>query len=474
MIYGKILIIVLVANFVVLSFIGLIIDSGNVFLRIISKPGIYAVCLILVYVYTWVSRNDVGRLKILPSLFILLVQCLLMFRVMRLSAVIQEGLVQERYRFTVNRTFLWQIGSNINPGEINSRVMVCSLQDKSSCFVFSYSNYLIYNPYMMCNVNGDLFYKSNSEIRFSDLYNNTILNGENISLECKDTIVSKLFEFRERLVNKVHTFIPRPQSSLLSGIIFGIDFYYSKEFSYSIKAAGISHIVAASGFNVSILTIALDKIFRRFEKRTLNLIKITGIWFYALLTGFSSSMVRASCMTTSTLISELFNLKLDVKSSFLITISVFFLFDPFSVLDLGFLLSVASTFGVIYFVDALKVLIKVKYFPFETFACTFVTLPLILIKFGTFSPYSLIANILILSFIELVMTLGVLGIIFSPILYICWGLLKYVEVVANIIAKLPYSVIEISHIQSIIASILIFIFIFLTLYYARKPNLNSS
>ncbi|MCL5746846.1 MAG: ComEC/Rec2 family competence protein, partial [Patescibacteria group bacterium] len=86
-------------------------------------------------------------------------------------------------------------------------------------------------------------------------------------------------------------------SSLLLGIVFGIKGQMSKEFANNLRLAGVLHVIAASGMNVTMVAGFLSSVFVIFLKRQEALFaSILGIVFYAFLAGLQPSIIRASIM----------------------------------------------------------------------------------------------------------------------------------------------------------------------------------
>ncbi len=462
-----------VCVYLILLVIGLVVSKYGILFVIEHKNPIIALCSISLIMTSYVSYRGIGGLKFVLLLIILMATafCLALVLANRLEVIgqIYKGI----NGFTELEDGKWQVQGSIKPGDYLNRIILCKLSDTRVCVEFKYENILIYRPYQLCNIEGKLIYKEIKKIRTYDLYKNTLLQGDDIKIECEDTSISKLFEIREKVVGRIHSLMPRPQSSLLAGIIFGVDQYYSKDFSESIQSAGISHIVAASGYNVSILVLGLEKLTKYLPEKLGYIVKILFIWLYALLTGFSSSMVRASSMASVGYVAKLINLNISIEDIFLITVCIFVLLNPLIAFDLGFLLSVSATFGVIFYVSVLERLIKYKWFPFATVACTLVTLPFTLLNFQTLAPYSIFANLLILPVVESVMLIGLLGLFIPPLIYISWAILKYVEIVATWFGNLPFSIIEIGEFQSIFISILIILLIsYTTFKYGSKSSDN--
>lgn len=446
-------------------------------LNFLSKNGILPIFIIVQIVLTVVGAVSCmggGRLRNVNYLFWLVVVAIFWSCMLVNLCSKFESIKTDLNSFTSNEGDIWIIQPGTSLGLDKNRYILCRLWGAKLCFALDVPNVLFYQSYSMCNIKGELINKDIGKLKTYDFLKKTFLIGRDIRLECRPTLISKIFGIRDFVILKISRNIPRPQASLLSGIIFGVKMSFEESFDRAVKAAGISHIVAASGYNVNILISAISPLLIKLNERWKLIVLIIAIWFYALLTGFSSSMVRACAMSTVLMLSIILKYKISSKKIFTLTVVTLTAFTPTIAYDIGFLLSVAATYGVIFLSPTLEKLIKIKGFPHTTFACTLTTLPITIYFFNTLSPYTIFANMLILPVIEIVMIFGIFGLIFTPILYLAWGSLKYVEIVARGFERLPFSIIELpNNISIVISLILIFLIIIFQLRYERVSDFDN-
>lgn len=253
-----------------------------------------------------------------------------------------------------------------------------------------------------------------------------------------------LVDLKQKVIKNVEKYLNEPQSSLFVGILMGEDRLFSGSFDSYIRIAGISHIVAASGYNVTILLIVLNSFLRFLPKRLRIAISIMLIWCFCLLSGVSASIVRACIMASITLVGLLWGRKGSIHVVFFLCIFIFVLFNPKIVFDVGFQLSCCATGGLIYLLpsitNALKISSKEGFFVdtvLTTISCTITTLPISIFTFQTFSMWSVVANTLVLPVIESTMLFGALGLVLSShfLMYVVNLQLKYVEIVVQLIGS---------------------------------------
>lgn len=156
---------------------------------------------------------------------------------------------------------------------------------------------------------------------------------------------------RTRLVSAHRSFLGAGNGDLLSSMVLGdravnLDQQVVSQF----RDVGLSHILAASGFNMTVV-IATTLIIVRFfcpSVIVVNAICCLAILFYATLAGASASIIRAALMCALMLFARCFAASIYCPAllglSFLITVTV----DPFSILDVGLQLSYSATVGIIY------------------------------------------------------------------------------------------------------------------------------
>ncbi len=337
---------------------------------------------------------------------------------------------------------------------------------------------------------------------FSDFDYKTYLRNKNIFLimenpkySCYDieerrggsVIKNVLIDLKENIIDVIDSIIQEPQSSLLAGILFGKKRLFSNTFGENIRMAGVSHIVAASGYNITILVMTINKLFFFLNKKGKIILGLIVIWMFAIFSGLSSSIVRACIMSTFSLFAILLGRSNTVHISLPLASAVFVFFDPLIIYDVGFLLSVSATLGLVYILPiliAVKEKITKKFqilndYLLPTMSCTLSTLPISIMTFKTFSLWSIPVNTLILPVIEGTMLWGVLSILLvnihrslSYLFFTAVNLqLKYFEYIVNVVGNLNIGSWEILNSKEGYISItLLIILLLLTIYFYPIDN----
>jgi competence protein ComEC len=109
--------------------------------------------------------------------------------------------------------------------------------------------------------------------------------------------LERLYQLRNAFHRTVESPFPEPEASLLSGILLGIESGISPQIREAFNATGTTHIIAISGFNITIVAGLFISFFgRAFGSRRGTLAAAIGILVYAVLVGADPAVVRAAVM----------------------------------------------------------------------------------------------------------------------------------------------------------------------------------
>lgn len=277
-------------------------------------------------------------------------------------------------------------------------------------------------------------------------------------------VADALASFRRRALGTVRALFPEPEGSLLAGILLGEDSGIPEEIKEAFSRTGTSHIVAISGFNISIIAGIFLSITRRMPRRMRGwLFAVVGIVIYTILVGASASVVRAAIMGILALLARQMGRQSHGLTSLAFSGAVMTLMNPDTLWDVGFQLSFAATLGLILFADPMQKGVErilAARLPSKkagalasltgevfllTFAAQITTLPLLLLYFQSLSLGALVINPLVLSVQPLVMVAGglavILGMIWLPagqsIAWLGWAPTAYTIRVVQFGASFP-------------------------------------
>ncbi|HEU0085697.1 MAG TPA: ComEC/Rec2 family competence protein [Candidatus Paceibacterota bacterium] len=278
-----------------------------------------------------------------------------------------------------------------------------------------------------------------------------------------------LFSTKEKFVHNIAVTVRSPESLLLGGLILGERSSFDKEMRQKFIDTGTIHIVALSGYNVTIISEWIIKIFSFLPQAFALSFGILGIILFVTMTGGHATAVRAGIMAVLALIARATGRNYDVARGIVLAAVVMVLISPHVlVYDVSFQLSFIATIAVIFVSPKME-----KYFLWipakwlrditaTTFSAYIFVLPFVLYKMGNLSLVALPANVLVLPTIPFTMVLGFMtgfAEIFSPILsapfaYVAYLLLHYQLGVIDFFAKIPFSAFMVPSFS--------FVFVFLT------------
>lgn len=220
--------------------------------------------------------------------------------------------------------------------------------------------------------------------------------------------------------------------SLSSGILIGDVSQLPQGVRLDFTATGISHILAVSGTQTSLITqyVLLLLCALRLPKRVAAGFSAGSVLLFIAVTGFSPSVMRAGVMSLIFLAGLLIKREADMLNSLGISVFALCLFNPYAAADVGLLLSFSATLGMITLskkmVDfaALKTqglppkLKRLLLGPIglmcQTTGASLLTYPIIVLTFGQLSLVTLFSNMLEVPASLFVTLAAAVVVLFSP------------------------------------------------------------
>jgi competence protein ComEC len=264
---------------------------------------------------------------------------------------------------------------------------------------------------------------------------------------------------RDWFAEGIRESIREPEASLGAGFLLGQKTVLPEKLDNELKLLGLTHIVVASGYNLTILI----RFSRRFLERISRFTALAGsfalVYGFLQITGSSPSMSRASLIAGISLLSWYYGRKLHPLVLLSFSASITVLVNPsYAWGDIGWLLSFTSFIGVIMLAPLLQSYFwgsdkpgNIRQVFVETLSAQLLTLPIIAYVFGQYSPLAIVANVLILPLIPIAMALtavaGLAGVIL-PVGQQIIGIpaefvLRYMTSVVNYLAQLPLASAEV-------------------------------
>lgn len=258
-----------------------------------------------------------------------------------------------------------------------------------------------------------------------------------------DRILIGISQLRHLVVGRLQKMLPEPHASLAVGVLLGVKKNMSRDFYDQLVQTGTLHIVAASGYNVTVVAGAIIGVFGYILPRYVAIgVSLVGVWAYVVLAGAGPAIVRAGIMGSLSLIGLMFGRMREAKWLLWTTAWLMLMLKPTLIRDVGFQLSISATFGILYFGEPLNKLtnqiVKLRVREFvanyvaPTFAASLATAPVIWWHFGRVSGTGLIVNMLILPVVPYIMLLAALCVVVSPFSYLLYVPLWWVVSIIRI------------------------------------------
>ncbi len=276
-----------------------------------------------------------------------------------------------------------------------------------------------------------------------------------------------------------------------AAILLGFDDDLDEETRAQFSGSGAMHILCVSGLHVGIIYL-VSLWMLGFLKRlkagrfARPVILLCIIWVYALITGLSPSVMRASLMISFIIFGDSMKRHRSVYNSLMASALVLIVFNPLIIFQLGFQLSYAAVIAIIslqkpiynWFYCKNKIADKIWEICSVSIAAQIGTFPIAIFYFHQFPVYFLITNILIIPFSGFIIYAGILFLLTSWIPYVSvattWLLtfmIKALNHITSIISNLPGASLEgisLSPMQYAVLAILVIFSSFAFLHKSRK------
>ena len=225
------------------------------------------------------------------------------------------------------------------------------------------------------------------------------------------------YSIRRAWVGQVERTFPEPTAGFILGILIGERSTLSDAHLEAFRRTGTTHILALSGFNISIIIAAIVWMLGRKPAALVTSLLLIGS--FVLMVGPSASVVRAALMGGFLLLGQLFGRPQLAMYAAILTAAGMLMIQPHALrYDLGFDLSFLATLGILWLepdirerllfvADAVRGIIS------ATLAAGLTTAPLIALTFGTASIVAPLANLVIVPVIPLLMLGGFVSVALS-------------------------------------------------------------
>ncbi|MBI2056394.1 MAG: ComEC/Rec2 family competence protein [Candidatus Sungbacteria bacterium] len=306
--------------------------------------------------------------------------------------------------------------------------------------------------------------------------------AEKIDKEALPLARMYLSRIKHAFEEKIDLFFPEPHAALLKGLLLGERALLPEDFLNALKATGTTHIVALSGYNITLVGALMLRFLLKFAVpfRAAFWIACMLIALFVVMTGAAASVVRAGIMGVLVLVAQQEGRAYHMTNALVFAAMLMIVQNPYILrFDTGFQLSFLATCGILYLPSRIEPFAaRVKYSVLqsiqkerrvlsredrgsrwgEIFEKTFIetasaqifVLPLLMYIFGSISLISIIANIAVLFAVPYAMGWGfaVTAIGFfadsfaRAIAVVPWVLLSYIIHTVEWFSRVPYAAVS--------------------------------
>jgi competence protein ComEC len=277
-----------------------------------------------------------------------------------------------------------------------------------------------------------------------------------------DDLGRRLEDLRRGAAEALARVLPEPEAGLAAGILIGLRDHVDRDLAAAFTTAGVSHVVAISGWNIAIVAAAIAAMTGRLGRRRRSVVTIVAIAAYVAFAGASPSVVRAALMAGVVLLARESGRAGRATAALGWAATLLLLSDPGLVGDAGFQLSSLATAGLIAWATPLTTWIesvtrgRLPHAIAESLgvslAAQAATLPIILVSFGRLAILSPLVNLIVVPVVAPVMAAGLVALaagaasLAGAPTVLClvaaapgWVLLRILVAVVEVAASLPFA-----------------------------------
>lgn len=223
-------------------------------------------------------------------------------------------------------------------------------------------------------------------------------------------LVRLALSFRQLMLQKFEKYIADKDAlSIASALVLGYRSDMEDEIVDTFSTTGTIHVLSVSGLHVGIVFLVFSgALYWMKGNKWLRVIKsillIVLIWTYALITGFSPSILRAAIMISFALLAFQFMRNGNIYNTIAASALFLLVYNPRFIGDIGFQLSYLAVIGIVFLYPRIKKIIRVKSkilrllwdYTALSIAAQLATFPLVIYYFHNFPTYFLPANLFVI------------------------------------------------------------------------------
>lgn len=277
-------------------------------------------------------------------------------------------------------------------------------------------------------------------------------------LEVTGHHTSLVADLRRKFAAGMQNALPEPLASFGMGLLIGQRATLPDEVKQDLLMVGLTHIIAVSGYNLTIMLRASKGVLGKRSKRLSTLLSLSLIAIFLLFAGSSASIVRAAIVSVLSIAAGYYGRQVKPLLLIAMAAAITAYANPFYVwTDTSWYLSFLAFFGVMVLAPMFAMRLHIKWqnsllamVALESLCAELMTLPFVLHTFGQMSFIGLVANVMVVALVPLGMLLclaaGLAGMLAAPVAgWFAWParlLLTYMLDIAHLLARLPHIFVE--------------------------------
>jgi competence protein ComEC len=265
---------------------------------------------------------------------------------------------------------------------------------------------------------------------------------------------SVVSEIRRRFAAGMQTALPEPLAPFAMGLLIGQRATLPDDVKQNLLMVGLTHIIAVSGYNLTIILHASKRLLAKQSKRLSTLLSFSLIGVFLLLAGASASIVRAAIVSMLSIVAAYYGRDFKPLNLLALAAAITAWANPVYVWsDLSWYLSFLAFFGVMIVSPLIQARWPARWHQslvggvaLESICAETMSLPFVLYIFGQMSLIGLPANVLVVALVPLAMLLstiaGLAGMLTGSLAgWLAWPaavLLAYMLDTAHLMARIPH------------------------------------
>lgn len=340
------------------------------------------------------------------------------------------------------------------------------VKSKNNPFQFDYKSYLARNNiYRQVYIPDEDWKKASSGGNFS-----VAVSAERIRMQ-----LLKIYRQQNLRENELQ---------IMSALTLGYKRDLDPETRRVFASAGAMHVLAVSGLHVGIVYLMLNMLlgFLRRQKTgrvVFVVIVIFALWFFAFLTGLSPSVSRAATMFTFVVVGKNMRRQTNIYNTLAASAFFLLLINPNNLFEVGFQLSYAAVFGIVFLQPRIEKLVSIRYkVPLYfwklltvSVAAQIATFPISVFYFNQFPVFFWISNLFVIPAVVILIPSGMLLLAFNSVSFISGILSAVINLVLGtvyaglqFVDNLPGSIIKFTLLPAeliFLATTMLFLFVFI-------------